>query len=92
MIRYEDSAISSRRVALGAAAVALTVLAIGLLLVVPATMTPGGDELRSPAISQAAAPADEGNGRLRVDVIGVREPSVAAAQVRTLQAKRKQQS
>ena len=92
MNRYENYETSSHRVALGATAIAITALAIGLLLVIPATMTPASPELRSSAISPAALAADEGNGRrLRVDVIAVREPSVAAAQVRNIQAKRKQQ-
>ena len=92
MNRYEDYETSSHRVALSTAAITIAVLAIGLLLVVPATMTPVSHELRSSAIPQAASAADEGNGRLRVDVIGVREPGIAAAQVRNVQAKRKQQS
>ena len=92
MNRYEDYETSSHRVALSTAAIVMTVLAIGLLLVVPATVTPGSHELRSPALPQAASAADESNGRLRVDVIGVREPGIAAAQVRNVQAKRKQQS
>jgi hypothetical protein len=91
MNRYQNYETSSRRVAFGSAAVALTVLGLSLLLVVPATMTPGSHELRSAATSQPASAADEGNGRLRVEVIAVREPNVVATQVRT-QAKRKQQS
>jgi len=91
MNRYQNRATSSR-IALGATAIALTVLAIGLLLVVPATMTTASRDLRSSAITQAGPATDEGNGRLRVDVIGVREPSVAAAQAHTIQVKGKQQS
>jgi hypothetical protein len=92
MNRYENYESSSHRVVLGTAAIAITALAIGLLLVIPATMAPASRDLRSSAISSAASAADEGNGRrLRVDVIAVREPSVAAAQARNVQAKRKQQ-
>lgn len=91
MNRYENYETSSR-MALGTAAIALTVLAIGLLLVVPATMTTDTRDLRSAAISQAAPATNEANGRLHVDVIGVREPAIAATQTRTIQAKRKQQS
>jgi H+/Cl- antiporter ClcA len=90
MNRYANYETSSR-MALGTAAIALTALVIGLLLIVPATMTSASPELRASAIPQAAAAADEGNGRLRVDVIAVREPSVAAAQARNIAAKRKQQ-
>jgi hypothetical protein len=91
MNRYQNYETSSR-MALGTAAIALTVLAIGLLLVVPATMTTDSRDLRSAATSHAAPATDEGNGRMRVEVIAVREPSVAATQTRTIQAKRKQQS
>ncbi len=81
MNRYLDYETTSHRVALGTAALAISALAIGLLLFVPATMTPACRDLRSSDISPEALAADEGNGgRLRVDVIGVREPSVAAAQ------------
>jgi H+/Cl- antiporter ClcA len=90
MNRYENYKTSSR-MALATAAIALTALVVGVLLIVPATMTTGSRELRSSGIPEAAAAADESNGRLRVDVIAVREPSVAAAQVRNIQAKRKQQ-
>ena len=92
MNRYQNYPTSSHRVALGTAAIAITALAIGLLLVVPATMTPACPDLRSSAISPKALATDEGNiGRLRVDVIAVREPSVASAQARNVQAKHKQQ-
>ena len=91
MNRYENYDTSNRRVAFASAAIALTVLGLGLLLVVPATMTPGSHELRSPAISQAAPAADESNGRLRIEVTAVRESSVAATQARNTPAKRKQQ-
>jgi hypothetical protein len=89
MNRYQNNETSTRRVAFGSAAIALTVLGLGLLLVVPATMSPASHELRSAVSSQASA-ADEGNGRLRVEVIAVREPTVAATQVRT-QAKHRQE-
>lgn len=90
MNRYENYG-TSHRVALGTAAIALTVLGIGLLLVVPASMTPGNPELRTPAVAPAVWAADEGNGRLHVEVTAAREPSVASAQTRTTHAKRKQQ-
>lgn len=90
MNHYENYETSSHRVAFGSAAVALTVLGLGLLLVVPATMTPGNHALRPAAISQAASTASDGDGRLRIEVTAVREPNVAATQIRT-QAKRRQQ-
>ena len=90
MNRYQSHQTSSR-MALGATAVALTVLAIGLLLVAPATMTTDGRDSRPSAIAPAGAAADEARGTLRIEVTGVREPSIAAAQARSM-AKRKQQS
>jgi len=94
MNRYQSYPTLSRRVVLGAAALALTALAMSLLLVAPATLVPGNRELPPSAMAQAASAADASNGRLRVEVIAVREPSVAATQVHSLQpqAKRKQQS
>ena len=68
MNRYPDYQTSSR-VAFGTAALALTALAFSLLLVVPAALAP----------SEPAATADAGNGRLRVEVVGVREPSMGGA-------------
>ena len=68
MNRYPDYQTSSR-VALGTAAVALTALAFSLLLVVPAALAP----------SDTAATADTGNGRLRVEVVGVRDASMGSA-------------
>ncbi len=91
MNRYQSHQTSSR-MALGATAVALTVLAIGLLLVVPATMTTASRDSRPSAISQAGPAADEARGTLRIEVTAVREPNIAAAQARTIQAKRKQPS
>jgi hypothetical protein len=90
MNRYEDYETSNHRIAFGSAAVALTVLGLGLLLVVPATIAPSTHESHPAASSQAAAAANEGDGRLRVEVIAVREPHVVATQVRT-QAKRRQE-
>jgi hypothetical protein len=87
MNRYENHETSSHRVALGTAAVTISALAIGLLLVVPATITPACRDLRSSDTSPEVSAADQGNGgRLRVDVIGVREPSVAAISPEALPA------
>jgi hypothetical protein len=90
MNRYQSHQTSSR-MALGATAVALTLLAIGLLLVAPATMTTDSRDSRPSAISPAGVVTDEARGTLRIEVTGVREPSIAAAQARSM-AKRKQQS
>lgn len=92
MNRYESYQTPRHRVALGSAALAITMLAIGVLLVAPATMTPT-PELRSAALSPTAGTADVGTTRrMRVDVIAVREPAVAAEQARNVQAKHKQQT
>ncbi len=91
MNRYQSHQTSSR-MALGATAVALTVLAIGLLLIAPATMTIDSRDSRPSAIAPAGPATEEARATLRIDVTGVREPSIAAAQPRAIQAKRKQQS
>lgn len=90
MNRYQSYPTSSR-MALGATAVALTVLAMGMLLVVPATLTTDSRDARPLAISQAGPAAGEARGTLHIDVIAVREPNIAAAQIRNVQAKRKQE-
>lgn len=93
MIRYEDYETSSRRAVLGTAAVALTAITLALSLLVPAKMTSAGREVPASALSKSAPPAtaDVVSGPLHIDVIGVREPSFASAQVRNVHAKRKQQ-
>ncbi len=87
MNRYDIDETLGRRAALGAAAIASTALAICLLLVIPATMTPESRDVRSAAVPPAASASDKARGRLRVEVTAVRERSVATAQSRTPQAR-----
>jgi len=92
MNRYENHETLGRRAALGIVALAMTAISIGLALVVPAKMTSGSQEIRWSAASKAVAPAAADSvSRMRIDVIGVRDPSLASAQVRNVQAKRRQQ-
>lgn len=93
MNRYGNHETSNPRAALGAAAIAMAAITMTLSLVLPAKMTSGGREERVAALSKAVAPAAAGavSGPLRIEVIGVREPSFASAQGRNVQAKRKQQ-
>jgi hypothetical protein len=66
---------SSRPGALGAFAVALTAMTIGLAVVLPAKMDAGKHEVRTVAAPQAAgAPvADLDSGPIRIDVIARRD-------------------
>lgn len=89
MNRYENYESSNQRAALGMAAVAMAAITIGLSLVVPAKTTTSSRE--AAALSKAVSPAaDVVGGPLRVDVIAVREPSLASVQVRNVQAKHRQ--
>lgn len=91
MNRYENYESSNQRAALGMAAVAMAAITIGLSLVVPAKTTTSSREAAAPALSKAVSPAaDVVGGPLRVDVIAVREPSLASVQVRNVQAKHRQ--
>jgi hypothetical protein len=90
MNRYDIDETLGRRAALGTAAIATSALAICLLLVIPATMTPESRDVRSAAAPQAASASVEADRRLHVEVIAVRERRVAAAQSRSIQAKRGQ--
>jgi hypothetical protein len=75
MKRYEPE---TPRTALGLAAIALTALTIGLLVVVPAKMDAGGPDAltlaraKAPPIEVVISPA-------RIEVVGQRDRAVAAA-------------
>lgn len=90
---YQILETSGFHAAVGTAAIAMTALTIGLALVIPAKMTSGGRELPASALLKPASPVatDVGGSPLRVDVIAVREPSMASAQVRNVPPKHKQQ-
>ena len=91
MNRYENYETSKHRAMVGVTAIALTALTLGLSLVVPAKMTFGGRELSPPALSKAVSPmATEVAGAMRIDVIAVRDPNVASAQIRNGPSKHKQ--
>ncbi len=87
MNRYENS---SPRAAFGIAAVAMTVITVGMLVIVPATIDSGRDELRTLATPAVPALADVAISPAHVDVIAVRGPSLASVAVRNAQARRGQ--
>ena len=94
MNRYETSI---PRAALGLAAAALAAMTMGLSVIAPAKMGSGDQEARSLAAARAVPPAsaEATVGLTRIDVIAIREPSLATMQVRHIQPvspKRKQQS
>ena len=91
MNRYETS---NPRAAIGIAAVAMTVITIGLSVVVPAKVGYSNPELGALAASKAVTPAptEVGANPLRIDVFGVRTPELISVQARSIQPKRKQQS
>ena len=90
-MNYENS---TPRATAGVMAIAMTAMTIGLSIVLPAKTDPGRREASLQAASHAVAPAsDEFIGsRMRVDVIGVREPSVVSVRALAAPTKRKQQS
>ena len=87
---------STPRVAFGVAAVAMTLITIGLSVIAPARMDFGTQEVRVLAASPARMPATEAVAETtrieRIDVVGVREPKLTVVQLRSAPPKRKQQS
>lgn len=90
MNRYENS---TARTACGIAAIAMTAMTIGLLVVVPTKLDYGRMDVISLATAKAATPAatEVAISPARIDVVAVREPNVAV-QTRNVASKRKQQS
>jgi hypothetical protein len=77
MNRYQPE---TPRAAFGVAALALTALTIGLLVVVPAKTGAGGSDAGTLAAAKAATPAIREVAIIpgRIEVIGARQPKVAA--------------
>ena len=76
MNRYEPG---TPRTALGLAAIALTALTVGLLVVVPAKMDVSPDALTLARL-KAAPPIEVAITPARIEVIGVRDRAVATAE------------
>lgn len=91
MNRYQTS---SPRKAFAIASVALTALTIGLAVIVPAKMQADPRDFRTVAAFTVTSPApvEVMPDRLRIDVIGSREPEFAVVQVRGPLPKRRQDS
>ena len=89
MNRFESS---TPRVALAIAAVAMTVVTFGLLVVVPATIESGSQDVRTQAAAKFVMPAatDVVIIATRRDVVGIREMELASTLVNDVQPKRKQ--
>jgi len=90
-MNYEHS---TPRATVSIIAAAMTAMTIGLSIVLPAKTDSVRREASLQAASHAFTPAsDEFVGRrIRVDVIGVREPSLVSVRGTAVPAKRKQQS
>ena len=84
---------STPRATFGIAAIAMTALTVGLLVVVPTKMDSGDVDTIPLATANALPPSatEVTISPARIDVVGVREANVAA-QSRNTAAKRKQQS
>ncbi len=88
MNRYETSI---QRVAFGIAAVAMTGITIGVLVVIPAKMDSDSREPRMLAASNVATPATTGvvTGSATIDVVAVRDPGLSAVACSSLHPNRK---
>jgi hypothetical protein len=90
MNRYS---IAIPRAAFGLVAVAMTALTLAVGVVMPATLgSLAGDARVLAATEPAAARAETGPSRLRIDVVGVREQATAYVPVRHALPANKQQS
>ena len=88
MNRYQPKA---PRAAFGIAAIAMTVLTLGLAVVVPAKLAPAGPEASTLLAVKSKAPATEVTiVPARIEVIGVRESTVAEGTPAAVPAKGKQ--
>jgi 3-polyprenyl-4-hydroxybenzoate decarboxylase len=86
MNRFQSS---TPRVALGIAAVAMTVVTFGLLVIVPATID-GSEDVRTQAAAKLVTPAATEVVVIptRLDVLGVREMELASAPVDNVQPRK----
>jgi hypothetical protein len=89
MNRFQSS---TPRVALGIAAVAMTVVTFGLLVIVPATIEFGTEDIRTQATAKLVTPAvtEVVTIPTRIDVLGVREMGLASEPVDNVRPRRKQ--
>jgi hypothetical protein len=85
---------SSPRKIFAVAAVAMTAITIGFLVVVPTQIQSGARDARTLLASKAMTPAptEVVAGPLRVEVIGVRDPELISVHVRSAPPKRKHES
>ncbi|MBA3508147.1 MAG: hypothetical protein H0T80_20520 [Betaproteobacteria bacterium] len=90
MNRFDNS---TPRTACGIAAVAMTAMTLGLLVVVPTKMDSGSRDAVSLATAKAVtlAATEVAISPACIDVVAVREPNVVV-QTRNVASKRKQQS
>ena len=90
-MNYENS---TPRATLGIIAAAMTAMTIGLSIVLPAKTDSARREASLQAASHAVTPSSDEliGSRIRVDVIGVREPSLVSVRATAVPVKRKQQS
>ncbi len=82
------------RATLGIIAVAMTAMTIGLSIILPAKTDSAGRDVGLQTASHAVAPAsaEPVGSPLRVDVVGVRDPSLVSVRATAVPGKRKQQS
>jgi hypothetical protein len=78
MTHYQSS---SPRKLFAIGAFALTAVTIGLAVVLPAKMGSGDRDVRALAASTPIVPAEAATERLRVEVVGVRDPELISVQV-----------
>lgn len=89
MNRFQSS---TPRAAFGIAAVAMTVVTFGLLVVVPATIDSGSEDVRTQAAAKLVTPAATEVVTIptRIDVLDVRKMEWASALLNDVRPKHKQ--
>lgn len=89
MNRFQSS---TPRAAFGIAAVAMTVVTFGLLVVVPATIESGSEDVRTQTSAKLVTPAATAvvMSPTRIDVLDVRKMEWASAPVNNVRPKHKQ--
>ena len=70
------------RTAIGLAAIALSAMTLGLAVVAPAALDTRSEEDRVLTAAPASPQVDTAIPRLRIEVVGIRAPEVAATQDR----------